>query len=243
MSSQPKILYDNYAAHYSRLNQADCQPDVSRQMQANVGRFLPASKEASILDYGCGQGHVLTFLKQQGYENAVGIDISLSQVQIAHNRGVENSYVVDNPIEWLRRNAETFHFVGSFDVIEHIPKPEVITTLTAIRDALKPGGTFVCRVPNITSFTGPVTRHTDFTHEWSYTEESITQVLELAGFTAIEALPEITAYRRKVLGFGFEMVRSVLYGVMKTVHRIQSPGSRIPRIFTGNLYAVSKRPV
>jgi len=241
MSSQPKIVYDNYAAHYSRLNPSDCQSDLSRQMQANVASFLPKDKTAKILDYGCGQGHVLTYFKEQGYPNAVGIDISLSQVQIAHNRGVENSYVVDNPIEWLRRNGETYDFIGSFDVVEHIPKPDVVPTLTAIRDALKPGGTFVCRVPNITSFIGPVSRHKDLTHEWSYTEESITQVLEIAGLNNIEVLAEITAYRRKMLGLGFEMVRSVLYFGMKTLHRIQSPGSRIPHIFTGNLYAVSRR--
>lgn len=75
------------------------------------------SKQGSILDFGCGQGLFLSFLKKHGYKNVAGYD----------------PYHVEfsNP-ETLNKK---YDFVVAYDVIEHVENPkncfyQLIKTLT-----------------------------------------------------------------------------------------------------------------
>ncbi|MCX7704381.1 MAG: class I SAM-dependent methyltransferase [Planctomycetota bacterium] len=55
---------------------------------------LPKDKNAKILELGCGYGAFLLFLKQQGYTNLIGVDISPQQVETAHKLGLQKEVLV-----------------------------------------------------------------------------------------------------------------------------------------------------
>ncbi|MGR3176842.1 MAG: class I SAM-dependent methyltransferase [Candidatus Anammoxibacter sp.] len=82
----------------------------------------------SILDYGCGSGHLINFLHSKGYDRAIGYD--------AYNSAFNNPTVLD----------DVYDFVFSQDVIEHDTDPcklmRLFTTLA------KPDGIIVIGTPN-----------------------------------------------------------------------------------------------
>ncbi len=84
-----------------------------------------------LLDYGCGSGNLVAYLKQRGYENAVGYD------PYGEPRGTGNPALLEE---------EAFDFVTLQDVIEHVEDPrELIGRLTSL---LKPGGVLMVGTPS-----------------------------------------------------------------------------------------------
>ena len=101
----------------------------------------------SILDWGCGKGHISYWLKKRGL-NITGCDVA--------NGGITSVFGIDSPIikeveftiaelqhEYILPFAdESFHVVLSFGVLEHVPND--LESLKEIRRILKPGGLFFC---------------------------------------------------------------------------------------------------
>jgi len=153
-----------------------------------LSRFLPVSKEAAILDAGCGHGALLSYLQSEGYRNAVGIDGSKTQVDLAKKLGVSG---VDewNLFPYLTMHSGQFDLITAFDVIEHLKKNEVLEFLKLAFQALKSGGRLIVRTPNGASPFSGAYRYGDFTHELSFTRTSIQQIFTNAGFRSIEIFP------------------------------------------------------
>lgn len=84
--------------------------------------------EHSILDFGCGQGLFVSFLKGRGFRNVVGFD----------------PYVKENCD--VRLLSRQYDFVIAQDVLEHVPDP--VDTLHTLCKSLKAGGVMVVGTPN-----------------------------------------------------------------------------------------------
>jgi SAM-dependent methyltransferase len=150
-------------------------------------QFLPIKREARILDLGCGYGEFLYFLQRRGYANACGVDLGEGQLEIGRSLGVANLRRAD-AADVLAESKEEFDFISAIDVLEHVPKNEVLKLLGQVYSALRPGGRFVCQVPNLAAFYSPLF-YMDFTHETPFTAPSLKQVLQLAGFEEIRVFP------------------------------------------------------
>jgi len=89
------------------------------------------SPEHRFLDYGCGQGHFLRFLREQGFERGQGYDL-YSSIDAFRDRGV---------LEKAR-----FDYILLQDVLEHVEDPrELIRELDSY---VKPGGHILIGTPN-----------------------------------------------------------------------------------------------
>lgn len=230
-------LFDSYVQHCSRFNPgtpAAAFPDYD----LNFKQLLPADRSAAILDFGCGMGQFLAYLQDRNYSNVTGIDISRSQIDHCHSLGLTHAHHVEDSIAFLHANSGQFKVIVGLDVMEHLPKSMIIPIMQAIHTALQSGGMFIMRVPNIAAAIGPWTRYMDFTHEMSFDKRSIRQMLEMAHYKDTVIYPNQTYYRRKWLGFGFELVRSWLYMLLKGIYLLQSPGTENPSIFTIFIYGV-----
>ncbi|HXG06255.1 MAG TPA: class I SAM-dependent methyltransferase, partial [Nitrososphaera sp.] len=51
--------------------------------------LLPANMNASMLDAACGEGGLLLYLRQKGYENLDGFDLSPENVNLCHEVGLD----------------------------------------------------------------------------------------------------------------------------------------------------------
>ena len=143
---------------------------------------LPDDKQAKILDVGCGDGKFLFFLEQKAYQKIEGLEISPQQAEEARKHIKRPIHVVDDTSSFLKKSLNTYDMITLNDVLEHIPKKEIVRFLKNIFDAIKPGGIAVINVPQIFGITSLYCRYNDFTHETIFTEMSLKQVLLSAGF-------------------------------------------------------------
>ncbi len=181
------ILYEDYAESFK--NSTGRFDHVAADKWAPCLKYylrhwLPVEKKARIIDLGCGEGRILYLLKQMGYTNVEGVDISESQLQIA--RQVSDSVVKADVIEYLKNTSAKYDLIISLDVIEHFHKGNALDFLDFCRSRLSANGRLVLQTPNASSpFFGDV-RYGDFTHELGFTPRLLSQLIRRAGFQSTE---------------------------------------------------------
>jgi len=146
--------------------------------------LLPGSRDASILDIGCGFGDMLLALSHAGYRSLKGVDISPQAVEFCRQSGLDVDLIGDL-IDFCQGVGRTFDFIIMSHVLEHIEKSRIIDTLAAVHSLLSTDGLLFLKVPNAQSNTGCYWRYEDFTHTTLFTSGSIRFVLEAAGFGEI----------------------------------------------------------
>jgi SAM-dependent methyltransferase len=181
-----------------------------------VAPFLPRDKSAAILDLGCGMGFAIGGLQAEGYLDVMGIDSDRSQVEGAVRRGLKVDLVPGpDTVANLLSRPFTYDLVYALDVFEHVPRDAVMPLLRAVRAALKPGGKFVCRVPNCNSTIASRWRYDDWTHESQFGASSLDFVLYNAGFQniSVSAEPDIKLPKRPSIFLVRWILRRILRGL------------------------------
>ncbi|MBZ5701430.1 MAG: class I SAM-dependent methyltransferase [Acidobacteriia bacterium] len=201
--------------------------------------LLPKDKKARILDLGCGYGDLVYFLQSSGYENVVGIDRDRVQLGVGQELGVKNMHCIGAD-EFLHEHREEFDAIAAIDVLEHIPKSQVLDFLARIHDSLRCGGRLICQVPNLAAFYAPL-YFMDFTHESPFTGTSLKQVMEVAEFENIRILPVGPI----VHGFR-SAIRKILWkGISSGLRFMQAteggPRGALAEIFTATICGVGDK--
>ena len=146
---------------------------------------LPEDKDAKILDIGCGFGQVLQGLRNKGYTNIYGMDISNEAVEYCRSAGL-NVELSFNLEDYAHKHLNAYDFIVMSHVLEHIEKPQIIDTLSIVRKKLlSENGKLVVMVPNAQSNTDSYWAYEDFTHTTLFTAGSLFYVLKAAGFDTL----------------------------------------------------------
>jgi 2-polyprenyl-3-methyl-5-hydroxy-6-metoxy-1,4-benzoquinol methylase len=157
----------------------------ARQLGAEVAPWLPAGKDAAILEVGCGWGPFLHFARAAGYLDVRGIDTSPEQVARARELGLDHAEVADAFVH-LDARPGAYDCILALDVVEHFSRAEAVRLLQAIHLALRPGGRVILRTPNADAPFASINVHGDLTHELALNAQSMTQLLLTCGFGEIE---------------------------------------------------------
>lgn len=178
----------DYNRHYRRYHtdtpeHIDLVAGSSTRLLTRAGA-LAIDRTARVLDIGCGMGFCLIALNRMGFKESSGIDISPSQVNAALRMGVAATHVEDTE-QYLLDNAGKFGLITAFDLIEHIPVDKQLGMVKAMYTALAPDGMLVATVPNANSSWAARYRYIDWTHTSAFTEDSLSFVLDAAGFSKI----------------------------------------------------------
>ena len=201
--------------------------------------LLPARKDAAILDVGCGYGEFVHFLQSQGFTDVTGIDLNETQVRSGRSLGVSNLRCAEAR-EFLASSPDCFDFISALDVLEHVPKPETLELLDLVCRALKPGGRFLCQVPNLAAFYAPLF-YMDFSHETPYTASSLKQVLELANFARVRVYPMGPVAHGFRSGARVVLWRALSAG-LRLLQTIEGgPSDPLGSIFTAAIFAVAEK--
>ncbi|HVW96630.1 MAG TPA: class I SAM-dependent methyltransferase [Mucilaginibacter sp.] len=109
-------------------------------------RLIDKDKNKFILDLGCGNGFLVNYLVQQGF-NAYGTDASEKGIAIARQTSPDRFFVQDLSSDELpaELRAIPFDTIISTEVIEHLYNPEAF--LDFCRRQLKPGGELIITTP------------------------------------------------------------------------------------------------
>jgi GT2 family glycosyltransferase/2-polyprenyl-3-methyl-5-hydroxy-6-metoxy-1,4-benzoquinol methylase len=203
---------------------------------------LPEDRNVRCLDVGCGDGHFLYFLKQQGYRNIQGIDASEDRLALCRKFVTPNVSRAD-AIDWLGEHRGAYDFISCHHVIEHIPDARLTTFVMALGQGLRPGGTLLLTTPNAcTPWVGYNHSH-DLTHLRLFTAQSLAQLLGFCDLTA-------TFYPEGAVPFDtLSTLRWAAWKArelqLKIDFRIQIGGiraeTRVPLIVSPNFFAIVRR--
>ncbi len=240
------ILFKEYTTTALKAHTPVSKDAYDLREQAFCQKFkniIPDDKSTPILDIGCGMGFFLWYLQNNGFTNAVGIDISPEQIEIARSFGVDGIQLCGWK-EYLAAKPATFGFVMLDNVIEHLTKDEITELLIAILTALKPGGRIYISTPNSGSLFGVPLAFIDFTHEVFFTAASLSQVLVACGFSTVSVSGE------PLLAFDFRsLIRKSLFSFIKpfvkAIYIIGTGGggrTSIPHIIEPTLGAIAEKP-
>jgi 2-polyprenyl-3-methyl-5-hydroxy-6-metoxy-1,4-benzoquinol methylase len=193
MTDWKQRLYDNY------VSTGQAGSNINRQAGMNIRVYpylcnlikqhLPSKKDIAILDLACGHGSLIYCLKQFGYSNVQGVDISAQQVDLAHELGLTEIKCQDFQ-EFLLDKVSAFDVIFLMDILEHLSKEELFDCLDMVSQSLKPNGMVVIHVPNAEGVFGMRIRYGDVTHENCFTPQSIRQVLNACGIQTIECFED-----------------------------------------------------
>jgi 2-polyprenyl-3-methyl-5-hydroxy-6-metoxy-1,4-benzoquinol methylase len=215
-----KVLYQDYYQNQSgRHFQLQIEDKMNRDEQmflAEILPLIPANKQLNILDIGCGFGSLIKLLKKLGYTNLKGIDLSESQVKIAHQFGMEKEVEVSDIANFLNDKNSYFDVITGIDIIEHFSKDELIDLLTIIKKSLKPGGIAIFRTPNNDAPFATVYANGDFTHENFLNCSSVTQLSLSMGFTNVE----VKNSHLQVEGFLKELIRKICWAFISATIKL-----------------------
>ncbi len=237
-----KEAYARYfKSHFNRYQSLDPN-DLFEYYEQNVKSSLPMDPNAKILEIGAGLGKFSHYLKKCGYTNVTSIDISAELAQLAKQHAGVDVTVVDDPAVFLEaQTAGSYDTVCMFDVIEHMRKESVVAFLLLIHRVLKPAGTFHVSTENMASPVGGRIQHyLDFTHEYNFSEISLRQVLDIAGFSEIT----IAGMRENITGIRSLLLwtaRRLLFAIYRFVYFIERQGMVRPTIFSKELIASAKK--
>lgn len=188
--NQQKLFNRYFSTSFSETNELEIDLSKIKKIAANYEwnykKYLPADKNCRILDLGCGLGQFLFWLESKGYHNYLGVDISRQMLDLCQKNITGKVEKINSIAEFLADKNESYDLIVLNDVIEHLPKPEIIADLELIRAALKPNGQLIIKTNNLAAITGARLRYEDFTHELGFTEHSLRQALMIAGFRAVE---------------------------------------------------------
>lgn len=216
MQGWKKRLYNNYTKAGSKKDKySEIHFNKTLQNYYNklIDNYIPNNKNISILDLGCGQGILLSILKQKGYNNITGVDNSLEQIQIANVHGINEIKYIDI-LEYLPKN-EDFEIIFLIDVLEHFKKEELLKVLDLANKSLKKNGKIIIRVPNAEGVFGMRLRYGDLTHENCFTKESIRQALLNCDFKEVKCIEE------KPIIYSFRsFVRNLIWNVFIAFPRL-----------------------
>ena len=152
-----------------------------------------AFSDVSVLDWGCGKGHVSKLIRDLGPksldscdilserdDSAFGQEVPLIKQFGIQVRALEHEYV-------LPYDSATFDVVLSVGVLEHVPNDRA--SLAEIVRILRPGGLFFCFfLPTRLSWTQQICRWMgDNYHDRLYTEERIKELVNVAGLQLLDA--------------------------------------------------------
>jgi cyclopropane fatty-acyl-phospholipid synthase-like methyltransferase len=194
MNRLREALITQYTDHYScgkpTVHPQAMAAPLHRQLQLTYGELLSDVPAGSrILDLGCGTGYLLSWLSTYTHIHAVGVDSSISQTQVARDGLPAVEVLCEEALPYLRRHCGQFAAIFCLDVLEHIAHEELLELMETVRETLNPGGFFVCKVPNAANLTAAQLRYIDLTHERSFTESSLLQLLNAAGFRQCRLIP------------------------------------------------------
>jgi SAM-dependent methyltransferase len=154
----------------------------------NLVPLLPEDKTPSILVVSCGPGYLVQLLTDRGYESVLGIDSDPVKVGYATARNLNCR--VERAFPFVLENPGEFDVIICEQELNHLTKNEMVEFLQICQRCLKDHGLLIVYGLNgANPITGAEALAQNFDHFNTFTEYSLKQVLEIAGFQDVEVFP------------------------------------------------------
>jgi SAM-dependent methyltransferase len=209
-------------------------------------KYLPLleglDRGAAVLEIGCGAGELLAYLRQRGFSDATGLDISGEQVALATRRGVQAT--VGDVFQTLgdqtpHGQGRTYAAILAIDVFEHFSRDELTRLVPLLYHALEPGGRLLIQTANGAGLLPGQVIYGDLTHMTIFTPRSLAQLLRPAGFTNL-AFTETGPVPLRLRGRLDTLLWTTIKAIASTVRHIET--GKHQAIWTENFLCLARKP-
>jgi SAM-dependent methyltransferase len=169
----PGLLFGLKDGHFWFTHRRSAIREAARDCLAGQGR-------ARVLDFGCGDGEVLTELSR--HFRAVGFDPRVNDLSLARRRGATRLVAARGDSLPFTRS---FDLVGLFDVVEHVA--DDVDLLRGAAALAVPGGFVLLTVPADPRLWSKFDRYAG--HYRRYTRRALEGLLRDAGLEQVRLLP------------------------------------------------------
>jgi len=206
----------------------------------NYQEYLPKNKNANILEIGFGTGYYLKYLLAKGYKDIYGIELSDGETEFVKNKIFNKVECVESTEVFLNQHQSKYDFIYMSQVLEHIPKENTINLLNKIKKSLKNEGTLIINTPNIKNPFNIYVLGADFTHEFIFSPESLSQVCKVADFSNIKIFPfreENISWHGKITN----IISPIMYFLIKIFTGLNRCYLSPSNIYSANIYCICKK--
>tara|TARA_B100001250_G_scaffold412676_1_gene444541 strand:- start:3635 stop:4363 length:729 start_codon:yes stop_codon:yes gene_type:complete len=132
------------------------------------------SKNNYHLDIGCGPGTFIGFLQTK---KSVGVDISKKQIDYANKLyKKKNKKFIKMKKNNIPFKKNSFDSISMIELIEHLPKGEILKLINESHTKMKPGGKLYITTPNYRSIWPLLELIVNLSSEVSYEDQHITKL-------------------------------------------------------------------
>ena len=183
-------FYANYHSEFSQTHMAGS--DFANNRYRELSKFLKQCKSeqtidlsGSLLDVGCGTGAFIKAAKHAGWQ-VTGTELTPEAANLAASNSGCSVLVGD--IAGLDLQEQSFEFITSYHVVEHLPDP--VAKIKHCYKLLKTGGALFLETPNTASL-GAKLRGAKWSHILPpehvvyFSPRSLTHALKEGGFHTI----------------------------------------------------------
>jgi SAM-dependent methyltransferase len=193
-----------------------------------VKRMLSNYKTPRVLDIGCGTGFNIRHLRQIGYQQVDGLDISLDALAYCKSRQL-NSLLFASA-ENLPIQPFAYDVILGLDIVEHIENDRQV--LSEMFRALKPDGALIVFVPAyqfLWSFQDEISHH-----QRRYQANDLKQKVTQAGFE-VKKISYVNSFLFPVIWLGRNILRA-----FPNFFKISSESQMNPTCMNQFLYYIFK---
>lgn len=134
--------YSNRGEYHKNLNPKwSYYPTYLAKRKHILGLMKKQDKGLAVLDMGSGEGVFVKELREMGFKNSIGLDISFENEFVKKGDALESPFA-DN----------SFDIALLLDVLEHFNFADQTKALEEIGRVLKAGGKLIVSVPNLAHF-------------------------------------------------------------------------------------------
>ncbi len=152
-----------------------------RKLFGRLIHGMSLSPRAEIVDVGTSTGTNLRMLRDHGFTNVEGVDLSPEALRYCESKGlgqVRLGSILDLPYQ-----DESFELALATDIIEHVDRDDL--ALAEIYRVLRPGGRAIITVPAFMSLWGP--QDVVAEHRRRYRRRQLIERIEQAGLHVVDS--------------------------------------------------------
>lgn len=128
--------YERIAAEYARRSFEELR---HKPFDRHILDMLVPRLEGVVCDLGCGPGQVARYLRDQGVQEVIGVDLSAGMLEQARRLNPDIEFLEASMYRLPVKN-EAWGAIVAFYSLIHIPRREVPQVLQELRRVLRPGG-------------------------------------------------------------------------------------------------------
>jgi 2-polyprenyl-3-methyl-5-hydroxy-6-metoxy-1,4-benzoquinol methylase len=234
-------FYDRYVSAFKHENASLAPAELAHYFRWCDARYFPIlahlEKISSILELGCGHGRILNYLKQKGFTNVKGIDISEEQIALARKDALDAERA--DVFEYLeKRSPSSLDCVIAIDFVEHFTKEELLQLFELLHTVMKPEGTILLQTVNGGGLFPRQIIYGDLTHSTILSPGSMSQLLSATGFHDMryfECAPLASGIKGMIRSIGWKCIRAGA----NTVRLIES--NKMQSVWTENFIISARR--